>query len=214
MRNASFFVRIKKMNKKIFDDLAELFNSHNYRLYMIGGTTRDFLLNKEVYDYDFVTDATPDEMKSFLTDANYVFAKYGTVKVKVDGVHVDITTLRKESGYIDSRHPNEIIFTKNLEEDYIRRDFTINAIYLDEKYNPIDFCRGILDLKNKVIRFIGDPVKRIKEDPLRILRAERFKEKLGFEYEEKTAIALKENHDLINKLNPDKIKEENRKLHN
>lgn len=199
------------MNKEIFVNLAKLFNSHGYRLYMIGGTTRDYLLGREVLDYDFVTDATPSEMKEFLSDANYVFEKYGTVKVKIDGIHVDITTLRKESEYNDSRHPSKIVFTKDLKEDYLRRDFTINAIYMDENFNPIDYCGGISDLNNKIIRFIGDPVKRIKEDPLRILRAERFKEKLGFSYEAKTEEAIKENYELINKLNPDKVKEEIRK---
>lgn len=199
------------MNKEIFVNLAKLFNSHGYRLYMIGGTTRDYLLGREVLDYDFVTDATPNEMKEFLSDANYVFEKYGTVKVKIDGIHVDITTLRKESEYNDSRHPSNIVFTKDLKEDYLRRDFTINAIYMDENFKPIDYCGGISDLNNKIIRFIGDPVKRIKEDPLRILRAERFKEKLGFSYETKTEEAIKENYELINKLNPDKIKEEIRK---
>lgn len=213
MNNASFFCYHLNMNILVFDELSKLFNSHGFRLYMIGGTTRDYLLNLEVLDYDFVTDATPIEMKSFLVDGNYVFAKYGTVKVKLDGKHIDITTLRKESDYLDSRHPSNVIFTKNLEEDYKRRDFTINAIYMDEKYNPIDFCNGISDLNNRIIRFIGDPVKRIKEDPLRILRAKRFKEKLGFNYEKNTEIAIEENYDLINKLNPDKIKEEERKLH-
>lgn len=199
------------MNKEIFVNLAKLFNSYGYRLYMIGGTTRDYLLGREVLDYDFVTDATPSDMKEFLSDANYVFEKYGTVKVKINDIHIDITTLRKESEYIDSRHPSKIVFTKDLKEDYLRRDFTINAIYMDENFNPIDYCGGISDLNNKIIRFIGDPVKRIKEDPLRILRAERFKEKLGFSYETKTEEAIKENYELINKLNPDKVKEEIRK---
>ena len=168
------------MNKEIFKKLSQLFNSYGFRLYMIGGTTRDFLLGKEVFDYDFVSDATPDDMKVFLKDAEYYFAKYGSVKVKVDGVHVDITTLRKEGAYQDYRHPSEITYVKSIDEDYVRRDFTINAIYMDENFNIIDPSNGVKDLENKIIRFIGDPQKRIEEDPLRILRAERFAKKLNF----------------------------------
>ena len=179
---------------------------------MIGGTSRDFLLNREVLDYDFVTDATPEDMKKFLDNANYHFEKFGTVRIKKDGKHVDITTLRKESGYIDQRHPSKITFTKNLKEDYVRRDFTINAIYIDEKYEIIDFCGGISDLKNKIIRFIGDPETRIEEDPLRILRGERFAYKLGFDIEDKTFEAMNKYRDLLNNLNPEKIKEENAKF--
>lgn len=199
------------MNKEIFIKLAELFNSNGYRLYMIGGTTRDYLLGKEVFDYDFVSDATPDEMKSFLKDANFTFAKFGSVRVKVNGVHVDITTLREEGEYLDYRHPSKITYVKEIEIDYIRRDFTINAIYMDEKSNIIDPSNGVVDLSNKLIRFIGDPEKRIKEDPLRILRAERFAQKLNFVIEEKSLTAIEKYRYLLDKINPEKIKEELRK---
>ena len=105
------------MNKEIFIKLAKLFNENGFRLYLIGGTTRDFLLDKEVLDYDFVSDATPDDMKKFLLDANYHFEKFGTVKTKVDGVHVDITTLRREGEYNDRRHPSKIEYVKDIKED-------------------------------------------------------------------------------------------------
>ena len=200
------------MNKEIFLKLAKLFNSNGYRLYMVGGTTRDYLLDKEVLDYDFVSDATPKEMKKFLPDANYTFANFGTVRVKVDKVHVDITTLRVEGEYIDFRHPNKIEYVKDIEKDYVRRDFTINAIYMDENFNIIDPSHGVEDLKKGIIRFIGDPEKRIQEDPLRILRAERFETKLNFIIEDKSMMAIKKYRYLLDKINPDKIKEELRKL--
>lgn len=199
------------MNKEIFTKLAKLFNDNGYRLFIIGGTSRDYLLNRKVDDYDFVSDATPDDMKRFLEDANYHFEKYGSVRTKVDGVHVDITTLREEGDYLDSRHPSKISYVKEIEKDYIRRDFTINAIYLDEKLNVIDPSNGISDLKNGVIRFIGEPEKRIKEDPLRILRAERFAKKLNFVIEPKSLEAIEKNRHLLDKINPDKIREEIRK---
>ena len=200
------------MNLNIFNKLANLFNENGFSLFMIGGTSRDYLLNLEVLDYDFVSDATPEDMKKFLPDANYHFEKYGSVRLKIDGVHVDITTFRSEGEYLDFRHPNSVRYVKTIEEDFVRRDFTINAIYIDEDMKCIDPSGGLIDLKNRVIRFIGDPIKRIKEDPLRILRAERFKEKLNFEIEEKSLEAINKYRYLLDKLNPEKVKEELRKL--
>lgn len=199
------------MNKEIFTKLAKLFNDNNFRLFMIGGTSRDYLLGIDFSDYDFCTDATPDEMKKFLPDAKYTFEKYGSVQLKIDGIHVDITTLRIENSYIDSRHPSKVIFTKNLEDDYKRRDFTINAIYIDENFKTIDFCGGLEDLNNKIIKFIGVPETRIKEDPLRILRAERFQKKLDFKIEKETLEAIKRNKELISRLNPQKVEQELKK---
>ena len=200
------------MNKNVFDKVALIFNQHGYRLYMVGGATRDFLLERPILDYDFVTDATPDEMKSFLKDADYTFARFGTVRLKVNHIKVDITTLRVESEYIDYRHPSKVTFTRSIKEDYVRRDFTINAIYMDEEYNIIDYCGGLQDLNNKLIRFIGDPDKRIKEDPLRIIRAERFEKKLGFKIEDETFKAIERNRHLIDELNPLKVEAELNKM--
>ena len=200
------------MNLNIFKSLAKLFKENGFSLFMIGGTSRDYLLKLELFDYDFVSDATPEDVKKFLPDANYHFEKYGSVRLKIDGVHVDITTFRSEGEYLDFRHPNSVRYVKTIEEDFVRRDFTINAIYIDEDMKCIDPSGGLIDLKNRVIRFIGDPIKRIKEDPLRILRAERFKEKLNFEIEEKSLEAINKYRYLLDKLNPEKVKEELRKL--
>ena len=156
-------------------------------------------------------DATPEEIKTFLPGADFTFAKFGSVRVKVDGVKVDVTTLRVEEDYEDFRHPGKIKFVKSVEEDYVRRDFTINAIYMDGDFKVIDPSNGLEDLNNKLIRFIGDPEKRIKEDPLRILRAKRFANKLGFKIEEDSQKAIEKLNYLLDKLNPEKIKEEERK---
>ena len=201
------------MKKEIFINLSKTFNENGFRLYIIGGTSRDFLLGLDVLDYDFVTDATPNDMKKFLLDANYTFAKFGTVRLKIDGVHIDITTMRIEGEYKDFRHPSKITYVKDIYQDYVRRDFTINAIYIDENFQIIDPSGlGIKDLNDKLIRFIGEPSKRINEDPLRILRAERFESKLGFKIEDKTYMAMKKYRFLLDELNPDKIKEEIRKM--
>ena len=179
---------------------------------MIGSTSRDFLMKREIEDYDFVTDATPDEVLSFL-DCNATYKKFGTLSLKVNDKHCDIVTLRKESEYLDLRHPSKIEFIKDINEDYKRRDFTINAIYIDEDYKVKDVSKdGVNDLNNKILRFIGDPTKRIKEDPLRILRAKRFIVEYGLTPEKETLKALKENKDLISTIKEGKIIEEKRKF--
>ena len=197
---------------EIFEYLKKIFNEHNFHIYMIGSTSRDFLMKREIEDYDFVTDATPDEVLSFL-DCNATYKKFGTLSLKVNDKHCDIVTLRKESEYLDLRHPSKIEFIEDINEDYKRRDFTINAIYIDEDYKVKDVSKdGVSDLNNKILRFIGDPTKRIKEDPLRILRAKRFIVEYGLTPEKETLKALKENKDLISTIKEGKIIEEKRKF--
>lgn len=197
---------------EVFEYLKKIFNEHNFHIYMIGSTSRDFLMKREIEDYDFVTDATPDEVLSFL-DCNATYKKFGTLSLKVNNKHCDIVTLRKESEYLDLRHPSKIEFIKDINEDYKRRDFTINAIYIDEDYKVKDVSKdGVNDLNNKILRFIGDPTKRIKEDPLRILRAKRFIVEYGLTPEKETLKALKENKDLISTIKEGKIIEEKRKF--
>lgn len=197
---------------EIFEYLKKIFNEHNFHIYMIGSTSRDFLMKREIEDYDFVTDATPDEVLGFL-DCNATYKKFGTLSLKVNDKHCDIVTLRKESEYLDLRHPSKIEFIKDINEDYKRRDFTINAIYIDEDYKVKDVSKdGVNDLNNKILRFIGDPTKRIKEDPLRILRAKRFIVEYGLTPEKETLKALKENKDLISTIKEGKIVEEKRKF--
>lgn len=193
---------------KTYKSLAELFRNNGFLLYMVGGTVRDYLLKKELTDMDLVTNATPSEMKNFLTSADYTFERYGSVKLDFEGVKFDITTLRKECGYSDYRHPNEIFFTNKIEEDVLRRDITINALYMDESLNVIDLVGGINDLKKCLIKMVGDPSIRIKEDPLRILRIYRFKVETGFDFDKNLINSIKENKDLVNKLNKDKIRQE------
>lgn len=199
------------MQVKEFDLLKTIYEKNGFHLYLVGGTVRDLLLDIPVDDLDFVTDATPEEEKSFLPEANYTFAKFGSIRLTINGKEIDITTLREEGEYQDHRHPSYIRFVTDLGKDYLRRDFTINALYLDKDYQVIDFCGGLSDLQNKIIRFVGDPALRIQEDPLRICRAERFRDRLGFQIEENSQKAIEENFPLLKKLNPAKIKEEIKK---
>lgn len=200
---------MKSMNE-VFDYFSNLFYKNNFSLYMIGSTSRDYLLGNDIKDYDFVTDATPEEISNFLK-CDMSFSKYGVVKVKYFDKSIDIATLRKESNYKDSRHPSEIVFIKDINVDYLRRDFTINAIYIDKDYNIIDPSNGVVDLKNRVLRFIKDPLTSINEDPLRILRAYRFIKEYNLKTSEETLKILENNYHLVNKLNVQKVIEEERK---
>ncbi len=200
------------MQNELFKFLDKVFKENGFSIFEVGGSVRDELLGLEVFDFDFATDATPEEMMKFLPNANDTFAKYGCIKYKGEHGRAEITTFRVEESYDDFRHPNKISFVKSLNEDYKRRDFTINAIYKDINGKIYDPSRGVEDLKNKIVRFIGDPETRIKEDPLRILRAKRFASKLGFEIESETAKAMEKLTYLLEKLNPEKIKEEERKF--
>ncbi len=194
----------------VFDHFKKIFNENGYRLYMIGSSSRDYLLGNKIRDYDFVSDATPLEISKFL-EVSKAFIKYGVCQTKYNDIKIDLVTLRKESEYKDSRHPSKIEFIKDINIDYLRRDFTINAIYIDENYNIIDPSNGFNDLKNRYLRFIKDPLISINEDPLRILRCYRFIKEYNLNIDENVLKLLKDNEYLLEKLNKDKIKEEERK---
>ncbi len=196
----------------IYQKLYELFNQNGYELFLVGGTVRDYLLNKELTDMDAVTDATPSDMEKFIPDANFHFAKFGSVSYKYDDVKFDITTLRKEDSYSDSRHPGKVEFVKNLSIDVKRRDFTINALYLDYNLKVIDYVDGEKDLKQGIIRMIGVPENRLKEDPLRIIRALRFSIDFDFAIDSGLSKAIKDNISLLDNLNVEKIKMDIRKI--
>lgn len=197
---------------ELYLELNKQFAEHGHKLYLVGGTVRDFLLGVELTDMDAVTDATPEEMKAFLVDANYTFEKYGSVSIKPDKkVKFDITTMRAETSYQDSRHPSEIRFVKDLSIDVKRRDFTINALYLDENLKVIDYVNGQKDLQNRTLRMIGDPNIRLKEDPLRIIRAIRFAADYALSLDKDLEDAIRNNVGELDNLNPEKIHQDLKK---
>ena len=201
------------MNAKsnAFIELAKIFSSHGYRLYLVGGTVRNILLNIPLTDMDVVTDATPEEMKGFL-EGDYTFAKMGSIKVKFNDVKFDITTMRKEKGYKDHRHPGDVVFVKDIKLDHIRRDFTINAMYMDENFKLYDYENGLEDLNNHILRMVGNPNKRLKEDPLRILRALRFSLTYQLTIDPSLEKALMTSIKFLESLSKDKIKMELKKF--
>ena len=194
---------------KEFQQLAQLFKSHGFNLFLVGGTVRDYLLDKELDDMDAVSDATPIQIVSFLPNVDTTFAHLGSLKYKNEnGLKFDITTLREESGYLDSRHPSNIKFVKDLKVDYLRRDFTINALYMDADLNIIDYSGGQVDLSNRLLRMIGDPDKRLKEDPLRILRAIRFALMFNLKIEPTLYEAMQDRFYLLSNITDAKIRSE------
>ncbi len=201
--------------KEILEILNKL-NSQTASAYLVGGCVRDFLLKRETLDFDITTGHTPEKVMEILKDYNLVLTgiKYGTVTLTLAPYNVEITTFRSEGEYSDSRHPQNVKFEKSLKADLARRDFTVNAIAYNEKEGFVDLFGGMSDIKNKVLRAVGDADTRISEDALRILRALRFKSTLGFEIDESLKAAILKNHKLINKLSAERIFSETKKLIN
>jgi len=197
----------------VFKELAKKFNAHGFNLYLVGGTVRDYLLGEHLTDVDCVSEATPEEIVSFLPKIDKTFIRFGYLKFKSpEGIKIDITTLRKESAYLDGRHPSKIEFVKDLKDDYYRRDFTVNALYMDKDLKVIDYANGQEDLKNHLLRMVGDPDKRLKEDPLRILRAIRFHLMHKLDIEESLLKAMHDNFHLLKNTTDAKIRSELAKI--
>ena len=125
-------------------NLESLFKKRGFSLFFVGGSVRDYLLYKEFFDVDLVTNATPKDMKEFLENADFTFEKFGFVKVRFEGNSFDITTLRIEEEYEDHRHPKAIRFADKLEEDVLRRDFTVNGLYMDTNLKVYDFVMALM----------------------------------------------------------------------
>lgn len=166
-----------------------------YDSYIVGGCVRDWLLGQKPKDWDVTTVARPEDILRVFPEAKYENS-FGTVLVKVKNKEgktetvVEVTTYRSEQGYSDRRHPDQVRFEDSLEKDLARRDFTINAMAMDEQQQIIDFYGGQDDLRKRIIRSVGEPTERFKEDALRLLRAVRFTSQLGFSLEPKTERAI------------------------
>jgi putative nucleotidyltransferase with HDIG domain len=195
------------------DEILDKFQKAGYEIYIVGGAVRDLVMKKPVDDWDFTTNATPEEMLKLFPDAFYDNA-FGTVGISDESSPnpYEITTFRREFGYSDSRRPDKVEWGKSLEEDLKRRDFTINAIALKKngkgEYEIIDIFDGKGDIKKKLIRAVGDPGERFSEDALRMMRAVRIASEMNFAIEEETFEAVKANAGLINKIAKERVGEE------
>ncbi|MFZ7119425.1 MAG: CCA tRNA nucleotidyltransferase [Eubacteriaceae bacterium] len=173
--------------------ILDKINSFGFEAYLVGGAVRDILLGKEPKDYDIATNAIPEEIQQIFTNSIPRGIKYGTVTVIRDNDFYDITTFRIDGNYSDKRRPEKVYYINSLKEDLKRRDFTINAMALDKYDELYDFFGGQEDLKNKLVRTVGDPSLRFKEDELRKLRGIRFCCQLDFHLHCDTLKAIKFN---------------------
>jgi len=199
------------MLKNIPNEIIKILNileQNNYQAYLVGGCVRDLLLNKIPKDYDICTSAKPEEVKKIFAKVVSTGEKHGTVTVLINNYPIEVTTMRKDGIYKDNRHPEEIFYTNNLEEDLARRDFTINSIAMDIKGNIYDYHNGLNDLNNKLIKAVRNPCDRFEEDALRMMRLIRFVCQLDFNIDYKTIEAVKNNNSLIQNISIERTREE------
>jgi tRNA nucleotidyltransferase (CCA-adding enzyme) len=211
--------------------IIKKFSEKGYELYLVGGSVRNILLEKSVKDWDFTTNATPEQIQELFPNSFYD-NKFGTVGIPAKNIDnsehnhvVEVTTFRTERGYTDKRHPEIVEWGKTIDEDLARRDFTMNAIALkinhskqpsplegegkgEGDYEIVDSYGGRKDIEQKVIRAVGDPEKRFKEDALRLMRAIRFSTQLGFSIEPRTLAAISEDAPLLAHISQERIRDE------
>ncbi|MGI6475815.1 MAG: CCA tRNA nucleotidyltransferase [Candidatus Dojkabacteria bacterium] len=209
--------------------VARILTKEGFDCYLVGGALRDVVLGKEPHDYDLATSALPDEMLNIFPKSISTGAKFGTVIVLVQDRYketheVEVTTFRSESGYIDGRWPSNVKFVDEIDMDLGRRDFTFNAMAMDlskmdmdgsedekegEIYDPFD---GVGDIKRKLVRAVGTPLERFKEDGLRAFKACRVASQLGFEIEKETFEAIKASIPIASKVSMERIRDEFMKM--
>lgn len=185
-----------------------------YEAFVVGGCVRDIYLGKNPEDFDITTDATPKEMLEVFKTFHVIPTgiKHGTVTVIIDGKSIEITTYRIDGEYLDSRRPENVIFSRSISEDLSRRDFTVNALAYNEASGLLDLHGGLDDLKNGIIRCVGEPDKRFEEDALRIMRAVRFSSVLGFSVEENTKRSIFKYADTLTSISAERTSAELLKL--
>lgn len=194
-------------------EIMRKFTKHGYEIYIVGGVVRDIMLDRPRYDWDFTTNATPEQILELFPDGFYD-NKFGTVGVtdSEDKRPFEITTFRTEQGYSNKRHPDKIVWGKTLEEDLKRRDFTINAMALEQvktgRYKLIDLYGGEEDIKAGLVRCVGNPHERFGEDALRMMRAVRIATQLKFAIEDETFAAIQAEAKNLMQISAERIRDE------
>jgi poly(A) polymerase len=212
------------MNARVFaEHVCRTLRSAGYQAYFVGGCVRDILLHREPADYDVATDATPERVEQIFSNSLMVGAKFGVVVVvqesevsddaKDASATVEVATFRSDVGYSDGRHPDQVVYAKSAQEDVQRRDFTINGLLLDPQTNEVlDFVGGRNDLSAGIIRAIGWPEERFREDKLRMLRAVRFAARFGYAIEPETLRAIRLLAPEIGQVSAERLRDELTKL--
>lgn len=215
-------MNLKEINMNdLPEDVKKIFNIFDREwtpIYLVGGCVRDMLLGTTPKDYDFTVETPPENIENILRlyhiPFNAMSARYGTIVARIGNEEYEITSTRKEADYVDNRHPEEVIFGVSIEEDLKRRDFTINTMAMDSKGNIIDSFDGnkCFDLENHLIKTVGNPETRFKEDPLRIMRALRFSITKEFQLDAATQKAMVDCKDMLNNISKERITAELRKI--
>ncbi len=204
-----------KMNlSKNAEEVINLLTKNGFEAFVVGGAVRDCLLGKTVSDYDITTSALPEETMRVFEGYKVIETglKHGTVTVIVNGEPFEITTYRIDGSYSDNRHPEKVTFSREITDDLSRRDFTVNAMAYNPVNGLVDPFGGREDLKNRIIRTVGNPDVRFGEDALRILRCIRFASVLGFEIEEGVSESIRRNRGLLKNISAERIFSELKKL--
>jgi tRNA nucleotidyltransferase (CCA-adding enzyme) len=180
-------------------------NDHGYEAYFVGGAVRDALLHDRIHDVDIATSAYPAEVKSVFRRTVDTGIQHGTVTVLLDHDQYEVTTFRTESTYQDFRRPDHVTFVRSLKEDLKRRDFTVNALAMDQHGEITDLFAGLSDLQHHILRAVGKPEERFHEDALRMMRAVRFQSQLAFTLDPATEQAIAHHHGLLTKIAVERI---------
>jgi poly(A) polymerase len=199
-------------NRRNAEEIVRRLKTSGHETYFVGGCVRDFILGGIPDDYDIVTSALPEQVLDLFSHTIAIGAKFGVVAVIVDGHPYEVATFRSDDVYEDGRHPSRVHFS-SAREDVLRRDFTINGLLMNPETNEvIDYVEGRSDIKKKIIRTIGNPDSRFREDFLRMLRAIRFSANLNFSLEAETLKAIERNASGIKQISVERIQEELNKV--
>ena len=200
-------MRLEKMPSEFQEALPvlEKIKEAGFEAYFVGGSVRDALLNRPIHDVDIASSAYPEEIKTIFPRTVDVGIEHGTVLVLEGQGEYEITTFRTEDVYVDYRRPSQVSFVRSLEEDLKRRDFTINALALNQEGEIVDLFNGLADMKNRTLRAVGVAAERFNEDALRIMRGFRFQAGLDFDLEDLTFQAMADCAPLLEKISVERI---------
>lgn len=188
--------------------ICDILQKKGYIAYLAGGCVRDLLLKRQPIDYDIATNAKPEEVHRLFPSSITLWKHFGVVRVLIPEGEYEVTTFRSDGPYLDGRHPSSVVFS-SPEQDAQRRDFTINALFLDPSTNKvIDFVGGQEDIRQGIIRTVGNPHDRFSEDYLRLLRSARFSARFNFKIEQHTLKAMKKLHAGIQKVSAERVRDE------
>ena len=199
--------------RELANIICDRLRRQGHQAYLVGGCVRDLVMGRKPADYDVTTDASPQRVMQLFPNAIAVGAHFGVVLLPGNGFKVEVATFRSDLGYTDGRHPDHVQFAKTPQEDVQRRDFTINGLLMRHDTGEVlDFVDGQKDIREGVIRAIGEPERRFAEDKLRMLRAVRFAARFGFSIEPATFRAIRRHANQIPQISAERIREELTKL--